>query len=280
MKIHSKVQTYKSLRSFVNNSQRFLSRKESLNNLFWEVCKRWDKKACNPFSANVFQNGIVRLSAIKTPSDYLLLSNGDYSEIIRLVQYAKKHNLFIRGVMGPASECKLFTTEWGKPFGLERMLQQKDFQIFETPNNNSFSDVRPNLDFLKATVLEWPRVRLWAISFARESQPPLSENAMVGMAKEMVDEGSMFILREGNKSVAMGGFGRFTPQRSVINMVYVPSEQRSNGFASTITYHIAITAAKLGYAKSILFSDYLGRGNLYKKMGWLRAGDFTEITFN
>ncbi|OUU39982.1 MAG: hypothetical protein CBC16_06905 [Verrucomicrobia bacterium TMED56] len=129
--------------------------------------------------------------------------------------------------------------------------------------------------------MEWPRVLVWAKAFANESNPKLNQHQTIKLAKQMKEEGQLFVLKNiHGQTQAMGGFGRFTPQRSVINMVYVPSELRSNGFASTITYHIAITAAKLGYAKSILFSDYLGRGNLYKKMGWLRAGDFTEITFN
>ena len=78
----------------------------------------------------------------------------------------------------------------------------------------------------------------------------------------------------------MGGFGRETPHIVVINMVYVPVNERHLGYASKLTQQMSIIASQRGYHSCILFSDYTEKDNLYLKLGCLEVGQFTEISFN
>ena len=66
----------------------------------------------------------------------------------------------------------------------------------------------------------------------------------------------------------------------VINMVYVPVNERHLGYASKLTHQMSIIASQRGYHSCILFSDYTEKDNLYLKLGCLEVGEFAEISFN
>ena len=96
----------------------------------------------------------------------------------------------------------------------------------------------------------------------------------------MKEEGQLFVLKNiHGQTQAMGGFGRFTPNASVINMVYVNPEKRQQGVATDLTLKLLEYSKATGYKKSILFSDYLVDGNLYKNIGFLEKGLIQEIAF-
>ena len=70
-----KVQSFKNLSGYINKSEDFLLKNEVSNNLFWEVLEELKKKPTSThWAANVMDDGNIRLSVIRTPSNYLMLS--------------------------------------------------------------------------------------------------------------------------------------------------------------------------------------------------------------
>ena len=96
----------------------------------------------------------------------------------------------------------------------------------------------------------------------------------------MMEKKQLFLLKNLNQeTLAMGGFGRWTPNRSIINLVYVPPEKRNKGFASKLIGKLIDRSESLNCKKSVLFSDRSGDRNLYAKMGFKRKELIQEISF-
>ena len=84
-----RIQIYNSLSRFLIKSEDFLLENEVGNNLFWEVLvESKKKKKVNQWAGNVMKEGKIELSAIRTASNYLLISEGPVSAVQHLTNYA------------------------------------------------------------------------------------------------------------------------------------------------------------------------------------------------
>ena len=276
MKEKYRLQKYKTTSAFFCRSESFLLRNESSNNLFWEVAKYFSEDE-RIWAANLFSNGEIILCAIQTKSGYVLLSTGNKSAVRALATRARKDAPAVRGVLGPTEQCTNFVDAW---FGTKakNSFEKKNFRIYELSNVLGNSCQNSEMGMVRAGSLEWPRIRLWAEAFAKEAIPPISQTATISMARKILDNGNFYILRKNSQSCGMAGFGRSTPNRLVVNMVYVPENQRHRGYAKLIARYMSIIAAKRGYSSCILFSDHKGE-NLYEKLGGSIIGEFSEVSF-
>ena len=275
-----RVQTYGNAYSFLKNSSLFLNRNESMNNLFWEITKRWKMGSTINWAGNIFSNHSIALSAILTPGDYLLLSEGKVNCVEKVFQYGKSMLWNLNGVTGPSVHAEKFANLWKNRSEGNKINVRKDFIIFSSTNTMFSAVDNLGLSLQKATNFEWPRIRLWASQFAYESTPQLDVNASILMAKSMLNQKNLFLLRKGDKTVGMGGFGRSTLKKSVINMIYISDEYRSKGYGATLAANLIQQARKNGFSGCIMFSDYLETDNLYKNLGCKEVGRFSEIKFN
>ena len=57
----------------------------------------------------------------------------------------------------------------------------------------------------------------------------------------------MYIFRKAGASVGMAGFGRKTPSRLTINMVYVSKEYRHQGYAKKMIFQLINEAKDRGF---------------------------------
>ena len=273
-----KVQSYSNASTFEKKSIPFLIRRESLNNIFWEVFKKIGKPNGNIWMGNVFYRHRVGLSAAITRTSYLFLSAGEKSCVDSLVKYGKRKKWKLKGVTGPNEEIDRFYLQWTKKTDYEKNPKDKVFSIFES----TASKQKVSLDFTlkKVDPVDWPRVRLWTKQFAAESIPYVNELALVRMAKDMMNENSLYVLRnKDNASCAMGGFGRTTPNKLIINLVFVPADMRRRGFATELVKGLLSKSKSHGYKHSVLFSDYERGNNLYETIGFQKVGKFCERTF-
>lgn len=251
-----------------------------MNNLFWEVLKKWNDGKKIYWAGNLFRNHQVAMSAIITTSHYLLLSTGETSSLKRLCAYGKRKKWKLNGVTGPSKQAKIFARFWQNLEMEESLAKSKDFEIFHSADAVSRFTLKKGISVQKATSFEWPRIRLWAIQFAHESNPQLDLQASILMAKSMLNHQNLYLLRKEGNTLGMGGFGRFTPNRMIINMVFISKEYRRRGYASALTESLIQKAQKTALSKCLLFSDYLQADNLYKKLGCESVGRFCEIKFN
>ena len=110
-----KVQSFKNLSGYIDKSEDFLFKNEVSNNLFWEVLEELKKKpTTSHWAANVMQEGNVKLSVIRTSSNYLMLSKGDKLASGHLLKYLKKKKPDLLGVTGPAFLSLPFYRNWPK----------------------------------------------------------------------------------------------------------------------------------------------------------------------
>ena len=273
-----KIQSYSSDKSYFEKSESFWLEQEEANSLFWEFSgKKGGLKS--RWRGNVFYQGSVIGSALITQASHLLIAKSKPNAIQHLTRYLKLNKIVLHGIIGAKSETEYFLNYWssGNPNFTNEI--KKSFSVFLSPRRRVKSDT--SLRIVEVGEREWPRAQLWAKAFANESIPRLSKNQTQLFAKHMMEKKQLFFLKNLNQeTLAMGGFGRWTPNRSIINLVYVPPEKRNKGFASKLIGKLIDRSESLNCKKSVLFSDRSGDRNLYAKMGFKRKELIQEISFN
>ena len=273
-----KIQSYQSYQSFAARAEKFWLKEEAMNSLFWEFSDKKISGLKPQWMGNIFHEKRVIGSALITEASYILTSISDRNAIEHLVKYLIQKNIILKGITGPQHEVKNFTECWNEQNTEFCVNVIQSFSVLLSPVK--FSSVYSSSTIVKVSNLEWPRVLVWAKAFANESNPKLNQHQTIKLAKQMKEEGQLFVLKNiHGQTQAMGGFGRFTPNASVINMVYVNPEKRQKGVATDLTLKLLEYSKATGYKKSILFSDYLVDGNLYKNIGFLEKGLIQEIAF-
>ena len=276
-----KIKTYQNLSSFTLSSEHFWKRKESLNSLFWEITSRSFEKYQDLACGNVFKNGLLCSSFIRLHSNYLMLSTGHKNALGSINSYIKRKEWVLKGVLGPDENTEYFSQIWHEESDFLHEINKKFFYVFETSGvlNDLSRDRILSCSLVKAKESDWPRIRVWAGKFASESVARNTEYETVKLARQMLENGTMFMLKRNSESIAMAGFGRKTQKSLVINMVYVPEEQRGNGFATKLVIEMNKIGKSLGFKRCVLFSDQNLEENLYKRMGCKLVGKFSEISF-
>ena len=273
-----KIQSYESYQAFAARAEKFWLKEEAMNSLFWEFSEEKRSGLKPKWMGNIFHKKRVIGSALITEASYILTSMSDRNAIEHLVKYLIPQNITLKGISGPQHEVKNFAKLWNQQNAAINLNVTQSFSVLMSPAK--FSSVHSSSKIVKVSKLEWPRVLVWAKAFANESNPKLNQHQTIKLAKQMKEDGQLFVLKNiHGQTQAMGGFGRFTPNASVINMVYVNPEKRQQGVATDLTLKLLEYSKATGYKKSILFSDYLVDGNLYKNIGFLEKGLIQEIAF-
>jgi len=273
-----KVQSFRNLTRYIDKSEDFLLRNEVSNNLFWEVFNKLKKIPENHhWAANVMDDREIILSVIRTANKYLMISSGSRDANLHLWKYLKRNRMSLKGVAGPASLIHPFHKKTSNHY------KNRDFIIYKSNANIKLFNFEGDHKFClkRVSKREWPRVRLWSLQFAMESEPQLNGSEIVASAKKMMEMGSLFIIqKKGLGSCGMGGFGRETKKFKVINLVFVPVEYRNRGFGSILIKHLLAQARREYSKKCLLFSDHDEANNLYQQMGFDRVSEYCEMEIN
>ena len=275
-----RVQTYNSLSRFLIKSEDFLLENEVVNNLFWELLAASNKMPkTNQWAGNVMNKGKIQLSAIRTVSNYLLISDGSSSAVQHLSNYAKRKKWNIKGVSGPGKGTLYFSKNWFNGSD-DQDLGRKIFSIYASSGQLRTKKEEKHFLLKKVGKNEWPKARMWAIQFALESTPQLNTSAIINTARNMMKAGNLFFLqREGLGSCGMAGIGRKTKNYKVINLVYVPKEERGKKYAQKMILKIMSVTKDKYSPRYLLFSDYKREENLYEKAGFQFKSEYRESMF-
>lgn len=247
-----------------------------MNNLFWQIIQNREKATTEKWSGNIFCDGKISLSALHTPSNFLLLSHGSLNAAEVLAKYGTKQKWNLNGVSGPKDLVNHFIQCNGTRGQNMKASSKRVFKIFQTNINikTSFSD---DYQLSHVRSIDWPKVRIWAQQFALEADYTMDLTSVVQMARQMNTAKKLFILTDyQNHPCAMAGFGRSTDRYQVINMVYVPKSLRGQGIGEALVVHMSNHAKEQGYEQCLLFSEWTGSRNLYEAMGCKKIGTFME----
>ena len=271
------MQSYPKLAAWKSKALPYLKKEEGWNNLFWQIIRAYEKSAQGKARAvNIFSQGRIQLSAIITPSSFLLMSHGSREAVHALSDYIKRKQWSLAGVSGPKDVVGKFLSLLQKKDGKPPFLSVREFTLFQTKETFPLAKLS-DYQICQVGDTEWPRARIWAQQFAAEADPPMNLAAITQMAKLMHTSQNLFILknRESNPC-GMAGFGRSTDRYQVINMVYVPPELRGQGMAKALIQGMMVQSRKCGYSACLLFSEWKGESNLYDAMGCKKLGQFAE----
>jgi predicted GNAT family acetyltransferase len=275
-----RVQSCRSLSRFLIKTESFLLENEVVNNLICEVLLEVEKKSKSiQWAGNILENGKILLCAVLTSSNYLLISSASISSTHHLIRFIKRKKWKIKGVSGPSNVSLYFSNKW---IGYQKVQvkSRRNFSIYETKHKLKYIDNDKLFSIKKVGDNEWPRARLWAMKFALESTPKLNRTAIVNMAKSMMKEGNLFFLQKsGLGSCGMVGFGRNTQNYKVINLVYIPIDDRGKMYAQNMMVRIVELAHSKYHKKCLLFSDYTGEENLYENVGFHFKVEYCERIF-
>jgi len=108
----------------------YLRKEEGWNNLFWQIIRTREKSSRKSWAGNIFQGGRVRLSALLTPSNFLLLSSGSLKAVEALGKYVHLRKWKLDGVSGPVNLVNQFLSSAN--------LQPKDKPSISLAILNSF----------------------------------------------------------------------------------------------------------------------------------------------
>ena len=271
----TRIQPYPTFFSFKKRSESFWLEEESQNNLFWEESYFRAGMSSSKWRGNVFSGGNIELSAAITQSSYLLLSFCEIEKIDLLIRYFKRADIKVSGVLGPAPAVARFCR--GANLESTPSPKVKKFRILEKSSSQGFE--MDDWKLQRVGDREWPRARIWAIQFVEDNMIFSNPTPTISLAKKMMEKGDLFFLRnERGEACAMAGFGRKTPNKLVINMVFVSRDQRGRGLGKHLVQHMLDEARLRKYSSCILFSDYEKPDNLYEQIGFSHISDFVERT--
>jgi predicted GNAT family acetyltransferase len=271
-----RVQSYSDIGSWEQEAWPFLKKEEGWNNLFWQVLQNWKKSIRPGWLGNVYHDDQILMSALQTPSNYLLLSHGNLEAVEALVECSIHQRNKYNGIHGPKTLADHYLRHAQKIGLAARCTCQRSFKLFETSKNRK-NKIFWNYKLKEVSDIDWPRARVWAQSFAMEAVPPMNLSAIVQMAKQMRSAKNLFMLMDPqNYPCAMAGYGRSTDRYRVINMVYVPEERRGEGIGKELITRMKNYAQKSGYEECLLFSEWEGPRNLYDSAGCKTLGKFVE----
>ena len=271
-----RIQSYEEVSLWKQDAFQYIQKNESLNNLFWQIIRNREKSLEERWSGNVFCENKIKLSALHTPSNFLLISHGDLNAVDALSKYAIEQGWNLDGLSGPESQVKQFIKSSGLKIRSPINSSRRQFKIFQT-NIDGEEFVNEEYHLSPVRAIDWPKARIWAQQFAIESEYSMDVTAIVQMAKQMNSAKNLFMLMDSqNYPCAMAGFGRSTDRFRVINMVYVPKGLRAQGMARELIIRLTKHARKQGYEQCLLFSEWMGKRNLYEAMGCRKIGTFME----
>tara|TARA_B100000959_G_scaffold266559_1_gene309100 strand:+ start:342 stop:1235 length:894 start_codon:yes stop_codon:yes gene_type:complete len=267
---------------FLERAEPLLLKHEAESNLFWEV-GRVLARSTEPDQSwrgwVVSESGEPILAGLPSVTGYLILSTGEIRACPVLAAYLSQQGIRLHGVSGPDPVSDSFATSWAEMSeGEVRQVGKLSCYLIDVS-----MELPTNVEgwFRKADAQEGELVREWAIDFAAESPHPMEPRQSSQLGERMLGENDLYVWEENQEVVAMGGFGRETPNGLIINLVYVPRNRRGRGFAGALTLGLVREALERGKEFCCLYSDFRSsvRRNLYERIGFRMVGEFTERAF-
>lgn len=277
------VLTFSDCQKFLEASESLLLEHEAESNLLWEVGR---SSARNQTMLRPWVGWLVKsdekslLAALPSSTGYLILSGGEPGACLPLARHLSKHGVSAKGVSGPESVSGSFAEAWLEVVG-GFVVPGAELSFYLATTETELTGMMEGV-FRQARSDEEAKLRAWAIDFGAESPRPMDPSSLVALSERMLESGDLFVWEDGEELVAMGGFGRETPHGLVVNMIYVPPNRRGRGFAGALTTGLMAEATGRGKSFCCLYSEFRSsvRTNLYERIGFRLAGEFTERAFS
>lgn len=278
-----KIETYKTVQSFMKPCGDFLKASEVEHNLFLSLCAKTEKGEFTDvrFLAGFEDDGDVAVCAIQTVPHNLVLSRATDMDLMPLARAVNELEMTLPGVVGPSNVATTFTDLWAEVTG-EQSLAFTD-QIIYALKKVSMPSVGEG-HFAQATPEYRGLATEWLVDFTRETMPP-TEQVTMNQARDKIDamvaSGDLVFWIVNRKPVAMASVYGFTENTARISAVYTPPSQRGRGYASAVVAHLSQRQLDSGKKSCCLYADAKNpvSNSIYRKIGYEFVGRSTHYMF-
>jgi uncharacterized protein len=219
---------------FYDHTAPFLLDHEAENNLILGITGEINSgRYENSYMACVEDETGIRLVALRTPSNNVLLSTTDVvptGVLPLLVTDLRATYNTIPGVNGPKGLAAAFARSWGQPHHLK--MAQCIYKLTEVIAVNGVAG-----DLRRATAADHDLIVHWLNSFDRDVLGKLTDQAESDKRAQHFynsdpTQRGLYLWLVDGAPVSMAGYAGPTPNGIRVLAVYTPPEQRKRGYAS------------------------------------------------
>lgn len=265
---------------FRSAAEQWLTIAERENNLLITAMVVGAKQVDNSSRAWLVTSGeSPQLALFQTPSQYLLLSQGDREAA---GWAAAKIEGDLPGVAGPASVAQTFAEPWAARTGCVAKLNG-EMTLFAAERIEPFR--APGGSFREARPDELDRLQPLAVAAARDMNLPRPEQNPATIAKGLrraVAEGRQFVWEAGPSICAMASYVAALPSGGArIRGVYTPPEFRGNGYGTAVSGALAERLLGGGQSWVALFADNANpvSTGIYRRLGFQPLRVYLSVRF-
>lgn len=236
----------------------------------------------DPLFATVEDEGSTVASFLRTPPYMLhVYSLPDYEPVAfeLLASHLFDKKIELPGVIGLTRSAEAFARLWKERAGLGSRLG-KGLRVFRLDKVESFPDVAGELVLTSEADLEL--AVKWTTAFNEAVGENRDEDYIRKAAAEMIAKKSLYLwVAPGRGAVCCVCNLRKIVTGEVINMVYTPSENRGNGFASAAVARLSQDLLDKGATFCSLFTDDANpiSNKIYQRIGYKPLAGYSMLEF-
>jgi predicted GNAT family acetyltransferase len=220
-----------------------------------------------------------QLALFQTPSQYLLLSEGDAEAAGRAATDVAAD---LPGVAGPAPVAEIFAERWSERAGCAAN-RNGEMTFFTAEYIVPFR--RPSGSFRKARADEFDNLHPLAVAAARDMNLPRPEQNSGTIAKGLrraIAQGRQFVWEDGPSICAMASYvAALSCGGARIRGVYTPPEFRGSGYGTAVSGALAEWLLGSGQQWVSLFADNANpvSTGIYRRLGFQPWRVYLSVRF-
>jgi hypothetical protein len=222
----------------------------------------------------------MHAAALRTPPHMVVLAyfSGSMDLIANeLVTAVAKKYKEIPGMVGDKPLADIFAGRWCRTHGVKvaHTMAQRIYKLVKV-NDVPLSPgkLRPATEADKELVKKWGHFFHVDIGGETSRAPEMDIAAVIG-------RGWVYLWEDGGRPVSMAVKTRPTDKGMTVSGVYTPPELRRKGYATSCVAELSRNILQSGYQLCTLYTDLANptSNSIYKKIGYIEAGDSVEHTF-
>jgi uncharacterized protein len=284
---------YSKAADFLARAQKFLIKDEARYGLMMGIAKilaenesryggeaPWYCTVSAPPRLMGFIKPVIYAAALRTPPHGVVLAyfSGNLEliadEMVKAVSSKYKE---IPGVVGDKALADIFTKRWCSAHDVKviKTMVQCIYKLVKVSNIPiSPGKLRPATEEDKELVKKWGHGFHVDIGGEASGAPEMDIAAVI-------DRGWVFLWELDGQPVSMALKTRPTDKGMTVSGVYTPPELRGKGYATSCVAELSRHILQSGYRFCTLYTDLANptSNSIYKKIGYVEAGDSVEYTF-
>jgi predicted GNAT family acetyltransferase len=272
--------SYLTPKSFLEDTEAFLLKREIENNLILGLCKgfkKMDQEQEGCVFISLKEEGDIKAASIKTAAKAIVAGNANESKYMQgLAEYFCKENIGIKGVFGEPEQTEAFSRFYGK-----KPIVEMTLIVHQLKSVNKIP-LSPG-KFEIASIEDANEIASRSMVFEEDKNPALrkTKEQLLKITERKITDGDIFKWTDQGDMVSIAAINRRTKNVGIIGLVHTPEEKRGRGYASSIVRTLSEYILENGYTYCGLFTDKANptSNHIYKNIGYEPLGEFVDIGY-